>query len=105
MMRWERRLPVVVALIVLGCAAARTHQALTVWQSDLTVWRHAAHVAPFKPRPATNYGVALLMARDPLAVWQLRRAWGLTHGSQVPDYDRALTQRTIRRTLIANGLW
>ena len=56
---WLTVVPIAALLLFYGCP---TPQAVAVWQSELTLWAHAADVAPEKPSVANNYGVALVQA-------------------------------------------
>lgn len=53
-----------IVVILVCCAALRTRQDVAVWHDDTTLWAHAAQMAPLKPRPALNYGVALITRGD-----------------------------------------
>ena len=100
----RRHLPVLVAISVLLACAWRTHQQLQVWQSDLTLWAHAATIAPAKPRVALNYGVSLLARDEAQALQQLVRAYQLTQLAHVPQWDAAVTQRAVAVNLLATGV-
>ena len=100
----RRRLPLLVALVVLLACAWRTHQQLEVWQSDLTLWAHAATIAPAKPRPALNYGVALLAASELSGITHIVRASELARLPHVPPWDAAITQRAVAANLRAVGV-
>ena len=69
--------------------ALQTRAYASVWQSDLTLWAHAAQQAPRKPRPWVNLGSFLVQAGRLEAA---RAAW--THAQtaaqsrHVPAWDR-----------------
>lgn len=85
--------------LVMACAW-RTHAQVGVWRSELTLWGHAAAQAPLKPRPALNYGSALLMAGEPDgAVRWWVRARDLTQQGHIPTWDAARTQRSVEANL------
>lgn len=60
-----------------------------VWQSEPTLWTHAVHYAPHKPRPAINRARALILSGqfDQAERW-LYRAMVLADAPHVPYYDR-----------------
>ena len=82
-----------------GCALV-THQQAWVWASDLTLWRHAVELAPQKPRPALNYGSALLLTGDVhgAAIWWAR-ALELSRQPHVKPWDATRTQASARANL------
>lgn len=61
MRRFLLALPLLVAYAVRGQAA------VTVWESDLTLWRHARAEAPALDRPRLNYAKALWIEGYPLS--------------------------------------
>ena len=88
------RLAVFVTL--LGACAWRTHEQAAIWRSELTLWGHAAAQAPLKPRPALNYGSALLMSGEPdraVRWWVMARE--LTRQPHIPSWDASRTQRSV----------
>lgn len=90
----------VLPLVVLGMLAWRTHQAVPVWWSNLTLWQHAAAVAPLKPRPLVNVAGAQLEAGHTQAgLNALLQADRLARASHVPAYDRRLTRQTVEANL------
>lgn len=91
--------------VVLGVHAGLMHEALAVWRSDLTLWRHAAQVAPQKPRVLVNYGVSLIQARvieaGTARLVQAERASRLPH---VPRPDAVVTWRSVDKNFRGLGL-
>ncbi len=87
---WPQWLPYV---FVAWCAWL-THGQIQHWASDVTLWAHAVEHAPFKPRPAMNYGVALLEAdqRAEAGEWFQRAAY-LARLPHIPSWDRQQAQR------------
>jgi hypothetical protein len=83
------------------CAAV-THDQVGVWRSDLTLWLHAATVAPAKPRPALNYGSALAIRGEFVgaALWW-EHAIRLADAPHVPPHDRRRTLASARHNLSA----
>ena len=101
----RRHLPMLMAgLLVLACAT-QMRASLEVWESDSTLWAHAATVAPMKPRVALNYGVTLLQVDYPQALTQLVRAQQLTGARHVPWWDRAITRSAAEKNLTALGVF
>ena len=101
----RRHLPLLGAGLLLLLCAARMRASLLVWQSDATLWAHAATIAPLKPRVALNYGVTLLQQRQyPQALTQLVRAKRLTGYAHVPSWDQAITRRAVAANLGAWGV-
>ena len=83
----------------------QTHAYAQVWTSNLTLWGHASHIAPLKPRPAMNYGVSLLAAGQlEQGIGSIARASQLAEGAHVPWYDRQMTQQAVRRNLALLGV-
>lgn len=86
--------------LLLTAYAWTTRQYVPVWQSDVTLWRHAVIHAPTKPRPWVNYGLALLRARRyreaELAFLQAREAAVLPH---VPAWDRREALQAVAHNL------
>ena len=63
---------------------------IPVWQSDATLWTHAAAVAPLKPRPAVNVARALILQGELGRAEQwLTHTLALAELPHVPAYDRA----------------
>jgi len=95
-------LPIAVVAIVCLVSAFCARRYVQVWESELTLWRHAAAHAPRKPRPMLNYGVALLRAgrRD-----EATRAFVIAHElalqPHVPAWDRRETLSATRANLEA----
>lgn len=91
-LRWRRWLPVP----IVGWCVWQTAQQIPAWRSELTLWSHAARMAPFKPRVALNYAGALLGDGQMRAgMRQLARAQAVADLPHVPAVDRHLTRRTI----------
>lgn len=70
--------------------ACLTATSVPDWHSDLTVWKRAVFLAPTKPRPMLNYGVALAQAgelKDAIEAFNL--AYRLSDGPFVPVWERA----------------
>ena len=92
-----------VALIVLaGVLAVQTHRYAAVWQSDLTLWAHAARMAPLKPRPWINLGTYWIQVggiREARAAWQ--HAARLAQQASVPSWDQRVAARMARENLQA----
>lgn len=63
---------------------------IPVWRSEATLWAHAVQVAPLKPRPAVNFGKALILQGniDAGERW-LTRALALGGQPHIPSYDRS----------------
>ena len=60
-----------------------------VWQSNLTLWRHAVQHAPAKPRPWLNWGLAWMRAGELAAAEQaFLEAQRLASGGHVRGWDR-----------------
>lgn len=98
----RRHAPYLAAVLILMVSAGFMHRALEVWTSDLTLWRHAALIAPYKPRVALNYGVSLLQTKDVIgAVRQLARAAELTGQPHIPAWDQHLTRQAAAKNLRA----
>lgn len=77
-----------------------TMQQIPVWRSNLTLWRHAAELAPLKPRVALNYGLALLASGDTTgAIAQWRRAAILSQAPHIPEWDRRETNDVVLANL------
>lgn len=94
------RTTVGVWLVLLGAWMIQTHQYVKVWRSDLTLWRYAVAQAPQKPRPAVNYGLALLRAGQlPEAARAFRLAHRLTYAPHVTAWDRVDTLAAIEHNL------
>ena len=90
---------------VLAACLWQTQQQVRVWTDDVALWGHAAALAPLKPRPALNYGVALLGTGQPVrGLTSILRADTLSRQRQVPRWDRAITQQAVQRNLAAVGL-
>lgn len=80
----------------------QTHQYVRVWQSDLTLWTHAARVAPLKPRPYVNLGVALILAGQfGAARAAFEHAEAVAQLPHVPVWDRQDAQRAAAANLRA----
>ncbi len=96
------------AIVLLLVLASQTRAYVRVWQSNLTLWQHAVQETPFKPRPWTNYGVALAMeGHFSLADQAFARADAVADRPQVPVWDREETHRlmglnraTLQRVLL-----
>lgn len=93
MRRW------LIGVYLVGCAW-QSHQQARVWVSDLTLWRHAARMAPLKPRPALNYGSSLAQAGDVAgaASWWAHAA-ALAQQPHVPSWDAQRTMRSVLTNL------
>ena len=67
---------VLIGALLLGCCVWQTHQRAQAWRSDEALFAAAVRVAPALPRPALNYGVALVKrgAVDEGLTWTLRAA-------------------------------
>lgn len=92
-----------IALLVL--CAGLSHRQATVWRSDLTIWAHAAALAPNKPRPWTNLGAALILAqRDTEARAVLRHAESIASQPSISATDRRITLIAVSRNLQASYL-
>ena len=82
--------------------AVLTHQQARVWQSELSLWRHAAQMAPLKPRPAVNYAKALMLSGQMAAAEaELARALVLAGGAHVPEYDQVDATKAVTGNLQA----
>ena len=91
--------PLVVAL--LACAW-QTHRTIPVWQSDVTLWAHAAALAPLKPRPVVNYGMALIADRQiGRGLSTMLRGVDLASQPHVPTWDRQETHRIFEANVAA----
>ena len=94
----------IIVPLVLLLYAWQTHMYAQVCTSDLTLWAHASETAPWKPRPALNYGVALVVVgRFAEARVMFQRALVLADGPDVPAWDREATKQTARDNLAALG--
>lgn len=83
---------------MIGCSARQ----VSVWRSDLTLWAHAATIAPAKPRVALNYGVALFADGQTRAgIEQWRRASQLAHQPHILGWDRARAHATVAANISA----
>ena len=83
-------------LLLVTCFAVVTAHQIGVWRSNLTLWRHAMVVSPYKPRVAHNYGLALLeVGETDAAIAQLRAAATLAEAPHVPAWDRRITNRDV----------
>lgn len=91
--------PWVIGAYLLGCALV-TYQQAKAWESDRTLWAHAVELAPLKPRPALNYGSALLLVGDyqRAAIWWAHAA-ELATQPHVPAVDARHTRRTALNNL------
>ena len=90
MLRW------LLPALLLSVYAWQSHTYVRVWQSDLTLWAHAAQEAPRKPRPAMNYGLALLKAkRTTEAATVMVHAYELAQAPHIPTWDRQRTGRYV----------
>lgn len=82
--------------------AWQTHQQIGIWRSNVTLWTHAATIAPYKPRVLTNYGLALLQQGDTKgAVEQWRKAVQMADLPHVPPWDRRITNRDVAANMKA----
>lgn len=92
-----------VAAIALLCACAvLTHVQASVWRSDVTLWANAVQHAPLKPRPALNYGAALLLDGQTVkGIWYLRHADRLSRQAHIPAIDARETQAKAAANLSA----
>lgn len=87
-------------LVWLLLTTVQTHAYTQVWQSNVTLWTHAAQMAPLKPRPAMNAGVSLLaVGQLEAGIQSIARASQLANSAHVPWYDREMTQQAVRRNL------
>lgn len=76
-----------IAGLALVICVLGTWARLPAWRSDLTLWGSAVQTAPALPRPALNYGMALIRDGQPeRAVFWLVRAGELAR--QVPRRPR-----------------
>ena len=94
-------LAALLVLIVLTLTVS-TSRTVRVWVSEVTVWERAAALAPHKPRPLNNLGVALA-ARGQWAearVW-FTRAHQAGHAATLPAWDRIEGEQTSRANLQA----
>ena len=92
----------VVALAVLVACAVLTHAQAAVWRSEVTLWAHAVQQAPRKPRPALNYGAALLIDGQAVkGIWYLRYADRLSRQAHIPAMDASDTQAKAAENLSA----
>ena len=92
----------IVVIWLLLLLAWRTHDYVQRWSSNLVLWEYATRRAPFKPRPAVNYGVALVAAgrlQDARAAFQ--SAYVLAQQPQIPGWDRDEVQRAVVGNLAA----
>ena len=76
------------------------------WASEPALWQHVAHAAPLKPRPALNYGSALLMTGDPqgAAIWWAH-ARDLSRQPHIPPWDATRTQTSTGANLERLSFW
>ena len=102
-MWWHRLAGIAPGALLSGLAivlAIQTRAYAAVWQSNLTLWIHAALHAPTKPRPLINLGTYLLLARRPDAA---RTAWWHAQqaamGRHVPAWDRRTALDLAQRNL------
>ena len=72
---------------------------LPAWRSDVTLWTHAAQMAPQKPRVALNYGVVLLAQGDLGGLEQFARAQALTQQAHVPASDAQMTRARVEANI------
>lgn len=78
----------------------QTVQYLPAWRADVTLWTHAAQMAPMKPRVAVNYGLVLLAEgriQAGLEAW--RRAQQLAQQPHIPSYDKAMTEQRVETNI------
>jgi hypothetical protein len=92
-------------LVVVGLCAVwawQSHQYVRVWRSDVTLWQHAAVMAPHKPRALLNAGTMQVVRgrfADARALFQLAQtAAQLPH---VPPWDRQLAREDAAGNLAA----
>lgn len=91
------------AVVLLLCLTWHTRTAAQTWRSDLTLWRNATIMAPLKPRPAANYGVALILAGNRQAgEAMLAHAERIADAPHVTPWDRreALDMVRINRLVL-----
>ena len=81
--------PGLVLACVLVALTIRTQAESAVWASNVSLWARAVEMAPTKPRPWLNYGVALLTQGELEAArvaWQ--RTITVSQTPTVPMWDR-----------------
>ena len=97
-----RRYPWLIPALFLALCVVRTHGQIPVWRSNLTLWTHAATVAPLKPRVRHLEALAMLESGQIQAgVAGLQLALLVATQPHVPASDRAITQRDAWKNLAA----
>lgn len=79
----------VLPLVLVAWYVWQTHAYLQVWRLDLTLWAHAATMAPHKPRVLMNFGRVLIRAGHPSeGATVMLRAYDAAQAPHVPEWDR-----------------
>lgn len=81
-------------VLLAGCVVL-THVQMAVWRSPVALWAHVAAVSPALPRPALNYGVALLDTDRRGAVLWMVRAGELAEGHPREAEIRAVIRQRL----------
>lgn len=69
---------------------------IAVWDTNLSLWAHAAEMAPYKPRVALNYGVSLMAdGQTQAGIRQFQRAGQLARLPHIPIWDRRQTDAAV----------
>lgn len=81
--------------------AVQTHRQVRTFRSDMQLWGQAVQMAPEKPRPRLNYGLALLRAgRFDEAERAFLETLALVDQPHVPAWDRREARDAATRNLM-----
>lgn len=91
-----------ILMVVIATLTVSTSRYVAVWSSELTLWSRAAVLAPHKPRPLNNLGVALVSTGHfaDARSW-FERAHQAGHAPTLPAWDRVEGEQTARANLKA----